>query len=47
MKIEISFLAPALVLIGTTLLARMTTQGVEQAIFSTVIEYGLYGRRKK
>jgi hypothetical protein len=46
MKIEITFLA-GLMLIGTTLLARMAAQGVEQAIFSTVIEYGLYGRRRK
>jgi hypothetical protein len=46
MKIEFSFLA-ALVLIGTTLLARMVAQGIEQALFSTVIEYSLYRRRKK
>ncbi|HJU60901.1 MAG TPA: hypothetical protein VJ864_02560 [Candidatus Binatia bacterium] len=46
MKIEISFLA-ALVLIGTTLLARMAAQGVEQVLFSTVIEYWLYGERQK
>jgi hypothetical protein len=46
MKIEITFLA-GLMLIGTTLLARMAAQGFEQAIFSTVIEYGLYGGRRK
>jgi hypothetical protein len=46
MKIEITFLA-ALMLVGTTLLARMAAQGIEQAIFSTVIEYWLYGRRRK
>ena len=44
MKIEIPFLA-ALVLIGTSLLARMAAQGVEQALFSTAIEYGLDGVR--
>ena len=43
-KIEIPFLA-GLLLIGTSLLARITTQGVEQALFSTVIEYGLNGIR--
>jgi hypothetical protein len=43
MKIEISFLA-ALVLMETTLLARMAAQGIEQALFSTMIEYWLYGR---
>jgi hypothetical protein len=46
MKIEISFLA-ALVLIGTTVLARMAAQGVEQALFSRVIEYWLHGRGRK
>ena len=46
MKSEIPFLA-ALVLIGTSLLARMATQGVEQALFSTVIEYCLNGRMRK
>jgi hypothetical protein len=45
-KSEIPFLA-ALVLIGTGLLARMATQGVEQALFSTVIEYCLNERRRK
>ena len=34
MKIEIPFLA-ALVLIGTSLLARIAAQGVKQALFST------------
>ena len=42
MKIEIPFLA-ALLLIGTSLLARMAAQGVEQALFWTAIEYGLNG----
>jgi hypothetical protein len=46
MKIEATFLA-ALMLVGTTLLARMAAQGVEQALFSTAIEYWLYGRRRK
>jgi hypothetical protein len=46
MKIEIPFLA-ALVLIGTSLLARMTAQGVEQALLSTAIEYCLNRRRRK
>ncbi len=40
MKIEIPFLASVL-LIGTDLLVRMTVQGVEQALFSTVVQYGL------
>jgi hypothetical protein len=43
-KIEVPFLA-ALVPIGTSLLARMAAQGVEQALFSTAIEYGLDGVR--
>jgi hypothetical protein len=47
MKIEISFLASALVLIGTTLLARVATLGVEQALFSTVIEYWPFERGRK
>jgi hypothetical protein len=38
-KIEIPFLA-GLLLTGTDLLTRVTVQGVEQALFSTVIEYG-------
>jgi hypothetical protein len=45
MKIEIPFLA-AMVLIGTSLLARITTQGVEQALFWTAIEYGLNGIKR-
>jgi hypothetical protein len=40
MKIEIPFLA-GLLLIGTELLVRVAVQGVEQALFSTVIEQGL------
>ena len=39
MKIEIPFLA-GLLFAGTDLLTRITVQGVEQALFSTVIEYG-------
>ena len=46
MKIEIPFLA-ALVLIGTSLSARVAAQGAEQALFSTVIEYCLNGRMRK
>ena len=42
MKIAISLLA-GLLLIGTDLLARAAAQGVEQAFFSTAIEYGLNG----
>jgi hypothetical protein len=42
MKIAISLLA-ALLFIGTDLLARAAAQGVEQALFSTAIEYGLNG----
>jgi hypothetical protein len=45
-KIEIPFLA-ALVLIGTSLSARVAGQGVEQALLSTVIEYSLNGRMRK
>lgn len=44
MKLEIPLFA-AVVLIGTTLLARMATQGVEQALFSTAMEYGSGGAR--
>jgi hypothetical protein len=47
MKIDIPFLAAALVLVGTTLLTRMATLGVEQALFSTVIEYWPFKRRRK
>jgi hypothetical protein len=45
MKIEIPSLA-MLVLIGTDLLARVPAQGVEQALFSTLIHYWLNGRRR-
>jgi hypothetical protein len=38
-KIAIPFLA-GLLLIGTDLLTRVTVQGIEQALFSTVVEYG-------
>ena len=44
MKIEISFLA-ALLLVGTELMVRVGTQGIEQALLSTVIEYGANGIR--
>ena len=44
MKIEVPFLA-ALVPIGTSLMARMAAQGVEQALFSAAIEYGRDGVR--
>jgi hypothetical protein len=40
MKIEIPFLA-ALFLIGTSLLARVTVQWIEQALLATVAEYGV------
>ena len=46
MKFEIPSLA-VLVLIGTDLLARVPAQGIEQALFSTVIQYLLDGRRRK
>jgi hypothetical protein len=45
MQVEITFLA-ALMLTGTTLLARMAAQGVEQSLCSTVIQY-VYRRRRK
>ena len=45
MRIEISFLA-APALFGTALMARMVALG-DQALFSTVIEYCLYGKGKK
>jgi hypothetical protein len=45
-KSEIPFLA-ALVLVGTSLSARMAGQGVEQALLATVIEYSLNGRVRK
>jgi hypothetical protein len=44
MKIEIPYMA-ALFLLGTSLLARMAAQGIEQALFSAAIEYGLDGVR--
>ena len=44
MRIAISFLA-ALVFLGTDLLGRAATQGVDQALFSTVLDYGLNGIR--
>ena len=46
MKSEIPFLA-ALVLIGTSLSARVAGQGVEQALLSTVIEYSLNERMRE
>jgi hypothetical protein len=42
MKSEIPFLA-TLILVGTSLSARMTVQGIEQALLVTAIEYGRYG----
>jgi hypothetical protein len=42
MKSEIPFLA-TLILVGTTLSARMTVQGIEQALLVTAIEYGRDG----
>ena len=42
MKIEISCFA-ALFLIGTELMLRVGVQGIEQALLSTVIEYGTNG----
>jgi hypothetical protein len=44
MKIEIP---SVLLLIGTGLLARVAAQGVEQALFSTLIQYWPNGRRRK
>jgi hypothetical protein len=40
MKLEIPFLA-ALFLIGTSLLARVAVQWIEQALLTTVAEYGV------
>ncbi|MDH3442725.1 MAG: hypothetical protein OEN50_02275 [Deltaproteobacteria bacterium] len=40
MKTEMPFLA-ALVLLGTDLMARVAVQGVEQALFSTVIDWAM------
>ena len=45
-KSEIPIMA-TLVLVGTSLSARIAAQGVEQALFSTVIEYCLNGRMRK
>jgi hypothetical protein len=44
MKIEIPILA-SLFLIGTSLLARVAVQGIEQALLATVAEYGANGLR--
>lgn len=40
MKIEIPFLAVLLIL-GADLLARVSVQGVEQALFSTALEWSM------
>jgi len=45
-KSEIPIMA-TLVLVGASLSARIAAQGVEQALFSTVIEYCLNGRMRK
>ena len=45
MKIDEIPLLAALVPIGTSLLTRIATQGVEQALFWTAIEYGLNGMK--
>jgi hypothetical protein len=42
MRIAISFWA-ALFFVGTDLLARAANQGVEQALFSTVLDYSWNG----
>lgn len=44
MKVEFPMLA-ALLLIATTLAARVQAQGIEQALFSMAIEYGVSGAR--
>jgi hypothetical protein len=44
MKIEFPFLA-TLLLIGTTLLVRAQALGMEQALFTTAMEYGVNGLR--
>jgi hypothetical protein len=44
MKIEFPFLA-TLLLIGTTLLVRAQALGMEQALFTTAVEYGVNGLR--
>lgn len=46
MKIDTPFLA-ALLLMGTTLLARMAAYGVEQALVSTAIEWSMSRIKKK
>ena len=38
MKIEIPFIA-ALLILGADLLARVSAQGIEQALFSTALEW--------
>jgi len=45
-KIKIPFLA-ALVVIGTSLSARVAAQGAEQALLSTAIEYSLNERMRE
>jgi hypothetical protein len=40
MKYEIPFL-PALLFLGTDMLARVAVQGVEQGLLSTVIEFSM------
>ncbi len=40
MKIDASFLA-ALLLTGTTLMAQVAVQGVEQALLSTAVEWSM------
>ena len=40
MKIEIPFIA-ALLILGADLLARVSVQGVEQALFSTALEWSM------
>lgn len=44
MKLDTLFLA-TLLLTGTTLWARVATQGVEQALLSTAIEWSMNGIR--
>ena len=44
MKIEFPFFA-TLLLVGTTLLARVQALGVEQALVATAMEYGVNGLR--
>jgi hypothetical protein len=46
MNIEILFLA-SLFLIGTSLLARVAVQGIEQALLATVAEYGVNRARAR